>query len=142
MSGPLVVTQWINNQYYFATVNNGVYGSGSKITQNPVGNFGVLQGNGSDLMSGLPLQSLKASDVELYHQPIRLSGIIYAPRGMVGDKLDRLDKPRTLIENGWISLSVIDPEDSNDIYEYTKNGWEHKEYNQVFDRSPGEAITS
>ncbi len=78
LTGPLVVTQWINSQYYFATVDNGVYGSGSKVTQNPVGNVGVVQGNGGDLMTGLPLQSLKIDDDQPYHQPLRLSTVIHA----------------------------------------------------------------
>jgi len=47
----MVVTQWINTQYYFATVDNAVYGSGSKVTHNPVGNVGVYQGNDGDLMT-------------------------------------------------------------------------------------------
>ncbi len=68
LTGPLVVTQWINNQYYFATVDTGVYGSGSKVTQNPVGNVGVVQGNGGDLLTGLPLQSLKRDDERPFHQ--------------------------------------------------------------------------
>jgi uncharacterized protein YbcC (UPF0753/DUF2309 family) len=37
----MVVTQWINSQYYFSTVDTAVYSSGSKVTQNPVGNVGV-----------------------------------------------------------------------------------------------------
>lgn len=41
MAGSLVVTQSINTHYYFATVDNAAYGSGSKITHNPVGNAGV-----------------------------------------------------------------------------------------------------
>ena len=59
MQGPMVVTQWINNHYYFSTVDNDVFGGGSKITHNITGKFGVVQGNGGDLKMGLPLQSLK-----------------------------------------------------------------------------------
>jgi len=49
LAGPGVVTRWISAQYYFATVDGTVYGSGSKVTQNPVGNVGVYQDNGGDL---------------------------------------------------------------------------------------------
>jgi uncharacterized protein YbcC (UPF0753/DUF2309 family) len=117
VTGPLVVTQWINAQYYFSTVDNAVYGGGSKITQNPVGNVGVYQGNGGDLMTGLPLQSLYATDDEPYHQPLRLSTVIHAPVDRVTDVLAGHDAVTSLLDNGWLSLSVVDPE-RDDVYHY------------------------
>jgi hypothetical protein len=111
MTGPMVVTQWINSQYYFATVDDAVYGSGSKITHNPVGNVGVYQGNGGDLMTGLPLQSVAAADDEPYHQPLRLSVVIYAPVDRVTDVVARHDHLADLLDNGWLSLTVVDPAD-------------------------------
>ncbi len=117
--GPLVVTQWINNQYYFATVDNAVYGSGSKVTQNPVGNVGVVQGNGGDLMTGLPLQSLKISDERPFHQPLRLTAVIHAPRERVTEILREHDDVRELLDNGWIGdLTVLDPERDNEPFHY------------------------
>ncbi|WP_049922302.1 DUF2309 domain-containing protein [Halopiger djelfimassiliensis] len=119
MTGPLVVTQWINNQYYFATVDNAVYGSGSKITQNPVGNVGVVQGNGGDLMTGLPLQSLKLEDDRPYHQPLRLTAVIHAPVERVTEILREHDAVRRLLDNGWIGdLTVVDPEQDNATLRY------------------------
>jgi len=118
MTGPLVVTQWINNQYYFATVDNGVYGSGSKVTQNPRGNIGVVQGNGGDLMTGLPLQSLKADDDRAYHQPLRLTAVIHAPPERVTDVLRRHERVAELFDNGWISLTVVNPEQDNAAFHY------------------------
>ncbi|GAB3416568.1 DUF2309 domain-containing protein [Haloparvum alkalitolerans] len=118
MTGPLVVTQWINNQYYFATVDNGVYGSGSKVTQNPRGNIGVVQGNGGDLMTGLPLQSLKADDEREYHQPLRLTTVIHAPVDRVTDVLRRHEEVADLVDNGWISLTVVDPEQDDAVVHY------------------------
>ncbi|AEH36259.1 DUF2309 domain-containing protein [Halopiger xanaduensis] len=119
MTGPLVVTQWINNQYYFATVDNGVYGSGSKVTQNALGNVGVVQGNGGDLMTGLPLQSLQLSDDESYHQPLRLTAVIHAPVERVTDILQRHDEVAELLDNGWIAdLTVVDPEQDNEAFHY------------------------
>jgi uncharacterized protein YbcC (UPF0753/DUF2309 family) len=41
--------QWINNHYYFSTVNNETFGGGSKITHNITGKIAVVQGNGGDI---------------------------------------------------------------------------------------------
>ena len=110
LTGPMVVTQWINTQYYFATVDTAVYGSGSKVTHNPVGNVGVYQGNGGDLMTGLPLQSLKRGTEEFYHQPLRLSAVVHAPVDRVTDILAENDHLQTLLDNDWLSLTVLDPQ--------------------------------
>jgi uncharacterized protein YbcC (UPF0753/DUF2309 family) len=118
MAGPMVVTQWINNQYYFATVDNTVYGSGSKVTQNPVGNVGVYQGNGGDLMTGLPLQSLMAAADEPYHQPLRLSTVIHAPVDRVTEILADHEHLATLLDNGWLSLTLVDPEQDHRAFHY------------------------
>jgi len=118
MTGPLVVTQWINNQYYFATVDNGVYGSGSKVTHNQVGNVGVYQGNGGDLMSGLPLQSLNADDEQPYHQPLRLQTVIHAPTERVAEILREHEAVARLFDNGWLDLTVMDPTRDGRTFHY------------------------
>ena len=121
MQGPMVVTQWINNHYYFSTVDNDKFGGGSKITHNITGKFGVVQGNGGDLKMGLPLQSLCQSDSESYHQPLRLSVLIQAPITRVTDILLRNENLKTLLDNEWIYLMVMDPLQENDIKLYEKN---------------------
>ncbi|ERG94808.1 DUF2309 domain-containing protein [Haloquadratum walsbyi] len=121
LAGPMIVTQWINAQYYFATVDTAAYGSGSKITQNPVGNIGIYQGNGGDLMRGLPIQSVRKSTDELYHQPIRLSTVIHAPVSKVTRALADLESVIELLDNNWLSLTVVDPTDDNDVFHYTEN---------------------
>jgi len=117
-AGPVVVTQWINTQYYFATVDNAAFGSGSKVTQNPVGNVGVYQGNGGDLMTGLPLQSLMSADDEPYHQPLRLSTVVHAPVEVVTDVLADCEAVTGLLDNGWLSLTVVDPEQDHRAFHY------------------------
>ncbi|WP_267162417.1 DUF2309 domain-containing protein [Halovenus salina] len=118
MAGPMVVTQWINTQYYFATVDNAAYGSGSKVTHNPVGNLGVYQGNGGDLMTGLPLQSLMSADDEPYHQPLRLSTVIHAPVERVTEILTENEQLQMLLDNDWLSLTVVDPEQEHRAFHY------------------------
>jgi len=118
MTAPMVVTQWINCQYYFSTVDTAVYGSGSKITHNPVGNVGVYQGNGGDLMTGLPLQSLMAADDEPYHQPLRLSTVIHAPVEHVTDVIADHENVAGLLDNGWLSLTVVDPTQDHTAFHY------------------------
>ncbi|WP_066417343.1 DUF2309 domain-containing protein [Halorubrum aethiopicum] len=121
LTGPMVVTQWINAQYYFSTVDNAVYGSGSKVTQNPVGNVGVYQGNGGDLMTGLPLQSLMIADDEPYHQPLRLSTVVHAPVDRVTDVLADHGKLSELLDNDWLSLTVVDPTRDHRAFRYEED---------------------
>ena len=121
MQGPMVVTQWINNHYYFSTVDNKTFGGGSKITHNITGKFGVVQGNGGDLKMGLPLQSLFNSDNDMYHQPLRLTVMIQAPVNRVSEILLRNENLKTLLDNEWIYLMVMDPENENEIFQYKKS---------------------
>ncbi|MFP4632207.1 MAG: DUF2309 domain-containing protein [Halobacteriales archaeon] len=123
LAGPAVVTHWINSQYYFAAVDNDAYGSGSKVTQNPTGNIGVRQGNGGDLETGLPLQSVAAADDEAYHQPLRLAVVVHAPRDRVAQALAEVEELRRPLDNGWLRLSVVDPTDT-EVYHYAGDlGW-------------------
>ncbi len=121
MCGPMVVTQWINNHYYFTTVDTDKFGAGSKITHNITGKFGVLQGNGGDLKMGLPLQSLNASDTKMYHQPLRLSVVIQAPLSNVETILRKQDHLKNLLDNSWIHLFIMNPETDNQIVQYKEN---------------------
>jgi uncharacterized protein YbcC (UPF0753/DUF2309 family) len=58
MTAPMVVTSWINYQYYASTVDNETFGAGNKTLHNPIGKMGILEGNSGDLQLGLPWQSL------------------------------------------------------------------------------------
>jgi hypothetical protein len=142
LTGPMVVTQWINAQYYFSTVDTAAYGSGSKVTQNPVGNVGVYQGNGGDLLTGLPSQSLLAADDEPYHQPLRLSTVIHAPVDRVTDVLGAHDDLTTLLDNGWLSLTVVDPTRDHRAFHYEGDlSWEPLSEADVSEPAPTPAAT-
>jgi uncharacterized protein YbcC (UPF0753/DUF2309 family) len=139
LAGPMVVTQWINAQYYFATVDNAAYGSGSKVTHNPVGNLGVYQGNGGDLMTGLPLQSLAGADGKPYHQPLRLSTVVHAPAERVTEIISEHDEVAELLDNGWLSLTVVDPQQNHRALEYAGElGWTPVSDPTTVDPEPGQ----
>ncbi|AEJ41153.1 conserved hypothetical protein [Sulfobacillus acidophilus TPY] len=109
VNGPLIVAHWINMEYYFSTVDNAVYGSGSKVTANVVGGLGVMQGSHSDLKPGLPWQSVRDTDGAPYHEPMRLLVVIEAPRERIQGVLDALPLFRQLVHNAWIHLLMYDP---------------------------------
>ncbi|MDP3969852.1 MAG: DUF2309 domain-containing protein [Nocardioides sp.] len=108
LAGPLVVGQWINMEYYFSTVDNDRYGSGSKVNHNVAGRFGVMTGNISDLRSGLPLQTVVKDGVP-YHEPTRLIAVIEAPLEHARQAVDAVKAVKQLVTNGWIRLLIVDP---------------------------------
>lgn len=110
LTAPMVVAEWINTQYLFSTLDNVAFGGGSKTTQNITGKIGIMQGNASDLMTGLPLQSVYASDKLAYHQPQRLMTVVYAPRPMLDAVIQAQPVLQKLFGNGWVQLACIEPE--------------------------------
>lgn len=123
LNAPMVVAQWINSQYLFSTIDNVAFGSGSKITQNIVGKIGVMQGNASDLMHGLPLQSVYINDQKNYHQAARLATFIYAPSSKIDKVLYKSPKIQQLIVNEWIKIYCLDPRDLNNYELQTDLTW-------------------
>ena len=115
LTAPMVVAEWINTQYLFSTLDNVAYGGGSKITKNITGKIGIMQGNASDLMTGLPLQSLYSSDTQAYHEPQRLMCVVYAPRTIIENIVQAQPVLQKLFGNGWVQLTCIEP-DSRKTY--------------------------
>ena len=105
LTAPMVVTSWINLQYYASAVDNRSFGSGNKAIHNVTGQLGVLLGNGGDLMTGLPWQSV-SDGVRLQHEPLRLTVLVEAPRAAVETILERHAGVRELVTNGWVTLVV------------------------------------
>jgi uncharacterized protein YbcC (UPF0753/DUF2309 family) len=72
-------------------------------------------------MTGLPLQSLMSADDEPYHQPLRLSTVIHAPRSRVTEILADHDAVAQLLDNDWLSLTVVDPTQNHRAFQYDEN---------------------
>ncbi len=107
MVAPMVVASWINLQYYGSTVDNRLFGSGNKVLHNVVGTFGVWQGNGGDLQTGLPLQSVHDGS-RWMHEPLRLNVFIEAECSDIERVIAKQSGVRQLIENGWVNLFALD----------------------------------
>ncbi|WP_447600538.1 DUF2309 domain-containing protein [Nitrospira sp. Nam80] len=122
MTAPLVVAQWINMEHYFSTVDNEVYGSGSKIYHNVVGRVGVMTGVWSDLRIGLPAQTVFNGALP-YHEPVRLLAVIEAPRRRIEEIINRHPLLEQLFNLGWMTLLALDPQDKR-FYRYdATTGW-------------------
>ncbi len=109
MTAPMVVTSWINLQYYASTVDNKLFGSGNKTLHNVVGGLGVLEGFAGDLRVGLPWQSVHDGE-KFQHEPQRLNVIIEAPVDEMSKILEKHESIRDLCDNQWIFLFAINQE--------------------------------
>jgi len=141
LTAPMVVAEWINTQYYFSTVDNAVYGSGSKVTHNVTGKIGVMQGNASDLMSGLPLQSVMSADGEIYHEPLRLTTVVHAPLARVRSIIAENDILQHLFDHGWVTLFVIDPTTEETLSYQSGGVFRNAETGTVLDSPPAANYT-
>ena len=126
LTAPLVVGQWINSGYLFATLDPERFGAGDKALHNPVGGIGVLRGAHGDLRLGLPFQGISAGTADPsglpVHEPQRLAAVVAADRDTVGAIVDRQPSVKRLLEGRWISLYVLDA-GTTDVWHWTSEGW-------------------
>lgn len=123
LTAPMVVTNWINLQYYASTVDPVRYGSGDKVLHNVVGGtVGVVEGAGGDLRIGLALQSVH-DGADWVHEPLRLSVFVEAPAAAIDSIINAHAVVRQLVTNGWLHLSRIDPFDGQ-IYARRAHDWQ------------------
>lgn len=121
LTAPVVVASWINLQYFASVVDQQAWGSGDKTTHNVIGQLGVVQGNGGDLMTGLAWQSLHDGK-QWQHTPLRLSVIVRADRDQIEQILQRHESVRNLVTNGWLHLIAIE---QSEAYRWNRRGaWE------------------
>ena len=124
MTAPLVVAHLINMQYYASTVDQQNFGSGTKTVHNVVGQFGVFSGNGGDLKTGLPWESIH-NGVEFQHAPLRLFAIIAAPPQAIAAVIEKHSLLQQLLHNGWLHLVSLD---EGAFHRYDRSGaWQPTE---------------
>lgn len=119
LCAPVVVASWINLQYYGSRVNPDLLGSGNKMLHNVVGGIGVVEGNGGDLKTGLPLQSLHDGE-KFVHEPRRLSVFIEAGTDRIDAVLEKNPSVKQLFDHGWIHLFAFADKRCD---RYTPRGW-------------------
>lgn len=119
LSAPVVVASWINLQYYASRIDPERYGAGDKALHHVVGGIGVMEGNGGDLKTGLPIQSIHDGE-RFVHEPRRLTVFIDASRESLETALSRAEGTRQLFDHGWIHLVSLEGENA---YRHTLDGW-------------------
>ncbi|MEH0862338.1 DUF2309 domain-containing protein [Halobacteriovorax sp. DPLXC-1] len=108
MTAPMIVTNWINMQYYASTVNPQKFGAGNKVLNNVVGGIGCIQGNESDLLGGLTEQSVLYKG-DYFHEPLRLQVFIEAETSAIDEIISKHQMVRELISNNWLKIISINP---------------------------------
>jgi uncharacterized protein YbcC (UPF0753/DUF2309 family) len=122
MTAPMLVANWINLQYYASVVSPPMYGAGNKLLHSVVGgHIGVIEGNCPQLRIGLPEQSLHDGE-QWYHEPLRLTVVVEAPRETIEGVLARQEGVAQLIENRWLWLCrrTVDG-----LERYAHDGWQN-----------------
>ena len=98
----------ISLEYYFSSVDNEVYGCGTKLPHNVTGLIGVMNGHQSDLRTGLPLQMVEI------HEPMRLLLIVDATPEALLAVAGRQAEVAELVVNAWVQLVSVRSGDRRD----------------------------
>jgi uncharacterized protein YbcC (UPF0753/DUF2309 family) len=107
----------ISLEYYFSTVDSDRLGCGTKTVHNITGLFGVMEGAGSDLRTGLPRQMTEI------HEPMRLLIVVEHRLAVLNAIYARQPALRELIGNGWVQLAALDPESAAIHVFDAERGW-------------------
>lgn len=97
----------ISLEYYFSTVDNEGYGSGTKLPHNISGLIGVMNGYQGDLRTGLPVQTVEI------HEPVRILFIIETTPERLMGVIKANPELTEFVCNHWIRLATMDPDDGH-----------------------------
>jgi uncharacterized protein YbcC (UPF0753/DUF2309 family) len=93
----------ISLEYFFSTVDNEVYGCGSKLPHNITSLAGVMTGAASDLRPGLSAQMVEI------HEPLRLLFVVQSTPEVLHRIIEANPSIRLLVGNEWVQLALFDP---------------------------------
>ena len=101
------VCSGISLEYYFSTVDNSIYGCGSKLPHNITSLLGVMEGAASDLKTGLSQQMVEI------HEPLRILFVIESTKEAMISVMQRNPNIDKLIRNKWVQIAILSPESNN-----------------------------
>lgn len=104
LGAAMPVCAGISLEYYFSFVDNERYGCGTKLPHNVAGLIGVMNGQGSDLRTGLPWQMVEI------HEPVRILFVIETTPDRLAAVIGANAQLERLVRNRWIRLATIDPD--------------------------------
>jgi uncharacterized protein YbcC (UPF0753/DUF2309 family) len=94
----------ISLAYFYSHVDPTGFGAGSKLPHNITALVGVMDGAAGDLRTGLPWQAVEI------HEPVRLLFVVESTAAVVLGILDRHPAIGNAVRNGWVQMSVLDPD--------------------------------
>ena len=116
LSQVIPVCGGINLEYYFSTIDNNIYGAGTKLPHNIVGLLGVANGVEGDLQTGLPSQMIEV------HEAARLLILVGQSTLILDRAIQRIPSFQEWIDNEWVRLVSMDPE-TLEARMFSKEGW-------------------
>lgn len=117
LSAVIPVCAGISLEYLFSTIDNSVYGCGSKLPHNIAGLIGVMEGAASDLRCGLSQQMVEI------HEPMRIVFVIEATEAAFRSVMHRNETIARLVTNQWIQVALLSPT-SSDLQYYQRGRFE------------------
>ena len=97
----------ISLEYYFSTVDNEVYGSGTKLPHNISGLVGVMNGYQGDLRTGLPVQTVEI------HEPVRMLFVVESTPVRLMSVIKANPELTEIVCNQWVRIATMDPDDGH-----------------------------
>ncbi|MBL8240008.1 MAG: DUF2309 domain-containing protein [Bryobacterales bacterium] len=104
MGAVVPVCGGISLEYYFSFVDNERYGCGTKLPHNITGLIGVMNGQASDLRTGLPLQMVEI------HEPVRILFVVETTPERLETVIEANPAVKEFVVNRWIRIAAMDPD--------------------------------